>query len=108
VAGNQTMASGASGQPTSKSAGREPDAIYQAGKVVGRVIDPEIDPEAKEIHFGEIYESDWLLLPEECEYLQYRIVIQNVRDATKVSADSRQRGRILRGCIADIVGYREN
>lgn len=92
-------------QSASGPASKDKDAIYQNGKIAGRVVDSEVDTEAKEVRFAEIYESDWLLLPEECEYLHYRIIIQKVMEATKVSADARQRGRILRGCVADIVGY---
>jgi hypothetical protein len=88
-----------------ESSSRSLDAIYQNGKVAGRVVDAEVDAEAREVRFGEIYQSDGLLLPEECEYLQYRIQIQSVRDATKLSTDSPHKGRILRACVADIVGY---
>jgi hypothetical protein len=95
-------------QPAPASATREADAIYQNGRIVGRVLDSQIDAEGREIRFGEIYDSDWLLLPEECDYQQYRIVIQNVRDASKISRDSDRKGRILRYCVAEIVGYLNN
>jgi hypothetical protein len=86
---------------------REPDAIYQNGKLVARTLDPEVDTEAKEILFGEIYNSDELLIPEECEFREYRILVQRIADATKVDRQSVHKGRILRRCVADILGYRE-
>lgn len=86
---------------------REPDALYQKDRVVARVLDAEIDAEAREIRFGEIYNSDELLLPEECEYQKYRILIQRVAYASKVNREEPQKGRILRGAMAEILGYRE-
>jgi hypothetical protein len=86
---------------------REPDAIYQGGKLVGRVIGAEVDTARKEIRFAEIYNSDYLMLPDECEFRQYRILVRTIDDATKVSRDSPQKGRILREVVAEILGYRE-
>lgn len=94
--------------PASTATGvREHDAIYQKGKLVARVVEPEIDADAKEIRFGEIYNSDYLLLPDECEFQKYRIVIQRIAYSTKVDKQSGHKGRILQGCVADILGYRE-
>jgi hypothetical protein len=87
---------------------RETDAIYQRGQVVARVMDPEIDLEAKEIRFGELYNSDYLLLPDECEFQQHRILVRKIAYASKVEKDSLHKGRILRGVTAEILGYREH
>jgi hypothetical protein len=87
--------------------GREQDALYQSDKLVARVERAEVDLDAKEIRIGEVYQSDHLMIPEECEYLKYRILIQRIGDATKVDKLSPHKGRILRGVAADIVGYRE-
>ncbi|MBZ5544290.1 MAG: hypothetical protein LAO07_11520, partial [Acidobacteriia bacterium] len=57
--------------------------------------------------FAEVYNSDDLLLPEECEFQKYRMLIQRIADATKVSKDEPHKGRILRGVIADLLGHRE-
>lgn len=89
------------------SAGREQDAIYQNGKLVGRVVNPEVDLEAKEIRFGEILGTDHLMIAEECEYQKYRIMIQKVDFATKLDKRPGHSGRTLGGCTADILGYRE-
>ena len=86
---------------------REQDAIYQKGKLVARVLEPEIDADAREIRFEEIYNSDYLVIPDECEFQKYRIVIQRIAYATKVDRQLGHKGRILRGCVADILGYRE-
>jgi len=86
---------------------REPDAIYQKDHLVARVIDPEIDSEAKEIRFSEVRNSDDLLLPEECEFQRYRILIQRIAYASKVNKDEPHRGRILRGVVAELLGFRE-
>ena len=94
-------------QNPSSSSGRDPDAIYQQGKLVGRVADSDVDIEAREVCFGEIYDSDHLLIPEECEFRNYKILIQRIADASKVDKHSGRLGRVLRGCVADILGYRE-
>jgi hypothetical protein len=86
---------------------REPDAIYQQGKIVARVIDPEIDQQGREIRFAEVYNSDYLLLPDDCEYQNYRILIQRVGDATKIDRAAVHKGRVLREVVAEILGYRE-
>ena len=95
---------GASGPPAKA---READAIYQSDRVVARVIEPEVDLEAKEIRFSEIYQSDELLLPEECEFQNYRILIQRIGYASKAEKHAVDKGRILRGVTADVLGYRE-
>lgn len=89
------------------SAARETDAIYQRGKVVGHVADPEVDLESREIRFGEICGTDHLLIPEECEFQKYRILIQKIAFATKVDHRPGHEGRTLAGCTAEILGYRE-
>lgn len=89
------------------SSAREQDAIYQKGKLVGRVVDPEMDLEAEEIRFAEILGTDHLMIPEECEYQKYRIMIQKIGFASKVDKRPGHSGRTLGGCTADILGYRE-
>jgi hypothetical protein len=86
---------------------REPDAIYQNNRLVARVLDAEVDTEAKEIRFGEVFNSDELMLPEECEFQKYRILIQRIAYASKVNKEEPHKGRILRGVSADLLGYRE-
>ncbi len=86
---------------------REPDAIYQGGELVARVLNAEVDLDAREIRFGEIYQSDRLLLPEECEYQKYTVIIQRIASATKAEPIAREKGRVLRGVTAEILGYRE-
>ena len=85
----------------------EADAIYQEGKVVARVVDPEVLPAAREIHFGEINSSDNLVLPEECEYQKYRLMIQHIAYASRLDKTAPEKGRVLRGVVAEILGYRE-
>lgn len=87
--------------------GREADAVYQENRLVARVIDPEVDLEAKQVRFGELFQSDTLMLPEECEFQKYRILVQKIADATKLDRNAPDKGRILRGVSADIVGYNE-
>ncbi len=87
--------------------GREADAVYQENRLVARVIDPEVDLEAKQVRFGELFQSDMLLLPEECEFQKYRILVQKIADATKLDRNEPDKGRILRGVRADIVGYNQ-
>ena len=92
---------------SNEKAGREADAVYQEDRLVARVIDPEVDLEAKQVRFGELFQSDMLLLPEECEFQKYRILVQKIADATKLDRNAPDKGRILRGVSADIVGYNQ-
>lgn len=85
---------------------READGIYQKNKLVARVKEPEVDEGGKEVRFTEIYKSDDLLLPEECEFRKYALIVRRITYATKETRADRQ--RILRGVVAEIVGYRQN
>ena len=87
---------------------REDDAIYQNGRVVARVADPQVDSEAKEIRFAELYNSDELLLADECEFQAYTIMVQRIAHATKVDKGALDKGRVLRDVVAEILGYREH
>jgi len=86
----------------------EGDAIYQDGKVVARVVEPEVRLDAREIHFAEINSSDDLTLPEECEFQKYRLMIQRIEYASRVDKNAPEKGRVLRGVVAEILGYREH
>ena len=86
---------------------REDDAVYQNGRVVARVADPQVDSEAKEIRFAELSNSDELLLPDECEFQKYTIMVQRIAHATKVDKGAPHKGRVLRNVVAEILGYRE-
>jgi hypothetical protein len=95
-------------QPEAKggeSANRHADALYQGGRIVGRTADPDIDLEAKEIRIAEIFNSDDLIIPEECEFRNYRILIQRIAYATKIQRGEEHKGRVLRGVICDVLGY---
>ncbi|HEX5410922.1 MAG TPA: hypothetical protein VFZ27_03590 [Terriglobia bacterium] len=96
-----------SGPAGAGSAHREQDAVYQGGKLVARVMAPDVDLEAKEIRFDEIFDSDHLVLADECEFQKYRIMVQKVAFATKVDHRPGRTGRILAGCTAEILGYIE-
>jgi hypothetical protein len=86
---------------------RDPEGLYQNGRLVARVAGAEVDLEAKQVRFAEVFNSDELLLPEECDSQKYRILIQRIADATKVTREEPHKGRILRGVIADLLGHRE-
>ncbi|HXJ94157.1 MAG TPA: hypothetical protein VMT20_15010 [Terriglobia bacterium] len=93
--------------PHALSGAREDDALYQNGRVVGRALDARVDQEAREIHFGEISNSDELLLPEDCEYRNYRVLIQHVGFATREEHGAAHKGRVLKTVVAEILGFRE-
>lgn len=93
--------------PATTSAKYEEDAIYQGDKIVARVANPEVHAEAKEVHFGEISDSEYLILPEECEFQKYRILIQRIEYASRIDKQNPDKGRVLRGVVAEILGYRE-
>jgi hypothetical protein len=86
---------------------RQDDAIYQNEAPVAKTVEVELDLEAGEIRFGELYESDPLLLPDECEYKNYRILIRKVAFATRLDKDAPHKGRVLRGVVAEILGHKE-
>ncbi len=88
---------------------REPNALYQENRygqerVVGRVTDVEVDEKGKEILFGQISESDDLLLPDECEYQKWVILVHKIASAVSIDKANPQRGRVLKGVTAEIVG----
>ncbi|MGH9378306.1 MAG: hypothetical protein ACRD1I_05850 [Terriglobia bacterium] len=98
---NQPAATGKQAQPLA-SAAREDDAIYQKDRLVARVSQPEIDLNAGEVHFDEVYNSDELILADECEFRQYRIIVRKIKYATNVDRSALHKGRILRGVMAQI------
>lgn len=87
---------------------RESDGIYQKDKLVARVREPEVNEGKKEVRFAEVYESDDLLLPDECEFEKYIVLVREVESATKVGPKNRPAPRKLCGVRAEIVGYREH
>jgi hypothetical protein len=86
---------------------RKDNAIYQSGKLVAQVVDAEVDLEAKQIRFSELSNSERLLLPDECEFQSYRIIVQQIGYATKEDKQFLHKGRILREVTAKILGHRE-
>jgi hypothetical protein len=95
------------GSAESRSTRREPDALYQRGALVARVSGAEVDTEACEVRIDEVYRSDSLVIPEECEFQDFRIQIQSIQFASKIDTAASEKGRVLRGVIADILGTRE-
>jgi hypothetical protein len=87
---------------------REPDSLYQKGKFAGRAIGVEVDEVGKEVRFDRIENTDDLLLPDDFEFQKFNLIVRKVAYATKVAAESPQKGRILRGVVAEIVSYREH
>ena len=83
----------------------EENALYQNGEIVGRAVEPEIDEANRKIRFKQIDGTDKLLIPDECEYQKYRIVIDKVASATKEGAEALQKGRVLREIEADITSF---
>jgi len=92
---------------------REPDAIYQFDRFgreqrrVARALEPEVDEAAGEVRFGEIYQSDDLVLADEFEFRQYRLQVKKVTDAMKLDKAAPHKGRVLRGVTAGLLGRRE-
>ena len=86
---------------------RPDDAIYQGNKLVACAVDAEVNPEAREITFRELRNSDDLLLPDECAFRKYRIIIQRVEYASRIDKEKPEDGRVLKGVVAEILGYRE-
>jgi hypothetical protein len=84
---------------------REPDGVYQGGKMVARASGVEVDLESKQIHFAELANSEYLLLPDECEYGDYRLQMKKVGFASREEKGALHKGRILRDVTAEILGY---
>lgn len=72
---------------------------------MARVAEAEVDLDAKEIRFGEVYNSDDLVIPDECEFREYRILIQKIVYAAKIHRGEELKGRVLRGVTCDLLGY---
>lgn len=110
--GAETSATGTAGN-NKPSGPRDPETIYQRDRngtdqPVARVADVEVDEEGKEVRFGEIYDSEELSLSDECEFRKYVLVVRRITYATKAAKDAPEKGRIMRGVVAQIVRYREN
>ena len=86
---------------------QEADAIYQDGKIVARAVGTKVHSNMREVHFAEINDSDELMLPEECEFQKYRLMIQRIEYASRIDKNAPEKGRVLRGVVAEILGYRE-
>jgi hypothetical protein len=104
VGAKQVLTVGAAA-PTSAAA-RPADAIYQNDQLVARVVGAEVDLATKEIRFQEIYNSDYLLLPHECEFGQFTIMVQRIGLASKIERGSEHKGRVLKEVVAEILRYR--
>jgi len=102
---NDEVGSGVQGKAPALT--RDPDAIYQNGQVVARATGAAVDLEAGEIRFAELSNSDELMLPDECEFQKYTIIVQRIAHATKVDHGALHKGRVLRDVVAEILGYRE-
>lgn len=81
----------------------EDDAIYQKDAVVGRAQGVEVEREPGKIHFAEIHNSDTLMLPDECEFRGYKILIKKIGYATYIDRQSHDKGRILQDVVAKIL-----
>ena len=86
---------------------READALYQNGRLVARAGKTEVDLQTKEVRFEEIHNSELLMIPEECEFQDYRILIQRIGYASKIQRGEEHKGRVLRVVVCDLLGYRE-
>ena len=101
----RTSAGGSTTGEKESAAARQADSLYQNGRRVAGIVDARIDAQAREIHFDEVYQSDNLLIPEDCEFREYRILIQKVSFASRQQAGAADRGRVLKGVTAEILGY---
>ena len=102
--GGKSKAEDAAPAAATRRGDYEEDAIYQGGKVVARVVGANIRQESREVWFAEINSSDNLILPEECEFHNYRLMIQRIEYASRIDRQTPEKGRILRGVIAEVLG----
>ncbi len=101
-----TQANVSPGSHADPQAPRLADAIYQNDHLVAQVVGAEVDLAAKEIRFQEVYNSDYLLLPHECEFGQFAIMVQRIGLASKIERGSEHKGRVLKDVVAEILRYR--
>ena len=47
------------------------------------------------------------MLPEECEFQKYRLIVKRIEYASRIDKNAPEKGRVLRGVVAEILGYRE-
>ena len=95
------------GSPAGRTANYEEDAIYQNGKIAARAVGVDVRWDSREIHFAEVNQSDDLALPDECEFQKYRLMVQRIEYASRIDKSAPEKGRVLRGVVAEILGYRE-
>jgi len=103
------MSPSANASPAHDADPQEPrlaDGIYQNDRLVARVIGAEVDVGAKEIRFQEIYNSDYLLLPHECEFGEFAMMVQRIGLASKIERGSEHKGRVLKEVVAEILRSR--
>ena len=103
----ETKPSAPATTPAGRTGNYQEDAIYQDGNVVARVVGAEVRGDAREIYFAEINNSGNLILPEECEFRKYRLMIQRIEYASRIDQGAPEKGRVLRGVVAEVLGYRE-
>lgn len=82
--------------------------LSQNGKFAGRALGVEVDAASKLVRFSEIDNTDDLWLPERFEFQNYILIVRKVAFATRVLREAPQKGRVLKGVVAEIVGYREH
>jgi hypothetical protein len=99
-------ASANAGSGVLQSVAPQDDTIYQNGQPVAKTLEVEVDLQAREIRFGELYESDRLVLPDECEFQKYNILIQKIAFASRLDTSAPHKGRVLRGVVAEILRYK--
>jgi len=93
--------------PAARTGNYQEDAIYQDGKIVARAVGAQVRRDGREISFAEINSSDNLILPEECEFRSYRLMIQRIGYASRLDKNAPDKGRVLREVTAEILGARE-
>jgi hypothetical protein len=103
----ETKAPASATAPAGQAGKYEEDAIYQDGKIVARVLGVEVRSSSSEVHFDEVNDSELLMLPEECEFQKYRLIVKRIEYASRIDKTAPHKGRVLRGVVAEILGYRE-
>ena len=102
-----THSTASTASDAARQADHEDDAVYQNGKIAARVLGAEVRADNREVHFAEINNCDDLMLPEECEFQKYRLMIQRIEYASRIDKTAPEKGRVLRGVVAEVLGYRE-
>lgn len=83
---------------------RENDAIYQNGRIVGRIMGDAVNDDI--ISFSEIYQCNEFDFNSEFEFRKWRLRLDRIDEMIMNDSSASHKGKIMRGISCKIVGER--